>query len=130
MKQAIVKVQFFINNNNMEYLLSGAKILNLNEVHEKMLFQLGNNVYKERDNGSNNTTEYPGISDTIVAKAIRFIEGTDNDYLELELLDSLYYHKLKEPCIKVNGYCTSDEVGNIIITKVTRLSLADRCHIS
>lgn len=130
MKQAIVKVQFFINNNNMEYLLSGAKILNLNEVHEKMLFQLGNNVYKERDNGSNNTTEYPGISDTIVAKAIRFIEGTDNDYLELELLDSLYYHKLKEPCIKVNGYCISDEVGNIIITKVTRLSLADRCHIS
>lgn len=128
MKQAIVQVQFFINDNNMEYLLNGAKILNLDEVHEKMLFQLGNNVYKERDNGSNNTTEYPGISDTIVAKAIRFIEGP-TDHLEIELLDSLYYHKLKEPCIKINGYCTSDEVGNIIITKVTRLSLADRCHI-
>jgi hypothetical protein len=111
----------------MEYLLSGAKIINIDEVHEKMLFQNGTNIYVPRKNDSNKPllSEYPDISDTIVGKAIRYIEETDNNYLEIELLDSLYYHKLKEPCIKINGYCVI-EGGDITIKKVTRLTLADR----
>lgn len=126
MKQAKVKVPFFLNDRNMEYLLSGAKVINLDEVHEKMLFQNGVNIYMPRKYDPNRpVNEYPDISDTIVGKAIRYIEGTDNNYLEIELLDSLYYHKLKEPCIKINGYCVI-EGGNITIKKITRLSLADR----
>lgn len=127
MKQAIVKVPFFINDNNMEYLLSGAKIINLNEVHEKMLFQSGHNIYVPRANDPNRPllSEYPDINDTVVAKALQYIEGYDNNYLNIELLDSLYYHKLRNPCIKINGYCTIEN-GNIIITKITRLTLADR----
>lgn len=126
MKQAKVKVPFFLNDRNMEYLLSGAKVINLDEVHEKMLFQNGVNIYIPRKYDPNRPlNEYPDISDTIVGKAIRYIEGTDNNYLEIELLDSLYYHKLKEPCIKINGYCVI-EGGNITIKKITRLSLADR----
>lgn len=126
MKQAKVKVPFFLNDRNMEYLLSGAKVINLDEVHEKMLFQNGVNIYMPRKYDPNKpVNEYPDISDTIVGKAIRYIEGTDNNYLEIELLDSLYYHKLKEPCIKINGYCVI-EGGNITIKKITRLSLADR----
>lgn len=126
MKQAKVKVPFFLNDKNMEYLLSGAKVINLDEVHEKMLFQNGGNIYIPRKYDLNRPlNEYPDISDTIVGKAIRYIEGTDNNYLEIELLDSLYYHKLKEPCIKINGYCVI-EGGNITIKKITRLSLADR----
>lgn len=126
MKQAKVKVPFFLNDRNMEYLLSGAKVINLDEVHEKMLFQNGVNIYIPRKYDPNRpVNEYPDISDTIVGKAIRYIEGTDNNYLEIELLDSLYYHKLKEPCIKINGYCVI-EGGNITIKKITRLSLADR----
>lgn len=127
MKQAIVKVPFFLNDYNMEYLLSGAKIVNIDEVHDKMLFQSGNNIYVPRVSDPNRPllSEYPDIGDTIVAKAIRYIEGTDNNYFEIELLDSLYYHKLREPCIKINGYCVI-EGGDITITKVTRLTLADR----
>lgn len=126
MKQAKVKVPFFLNDRNMEYLLSGAKVINLDEVHEKMLFQNGVNIYMSRKYDPNKPLlEYPDISDTIVAKAIRYIEGTDNNYLEIELLDSLYYHKLKEPCIKINGYCVIED-GNITIKKITRLTLADR----
>lgn len=127
MKQVKVKVPFFLNDRNMEYLLSGAKIINLDEVHEKMLFQNGVNIYIPRKNGLNRPllSEYPDISDTVVGKAIRYIEGTDNNYLEIELLDSLYYHKLKEPCIKINGYCVIED-GNITIKKITRLTLADR----
>ena len=126
MKQAKVKVPFFLNDRNMEYLLSGAKIVNIDEVHEKMLFQNGVNIYIPRKYDPNRpVNEYPDISDTIVGKAIRYIEGTDNNYLEIELLDSLYYHKLKEPCIKINGYCVI-EGGNITIKKITRLTLADR----
>lgn len=126
MKQAKVKVPFFLNDRNMEYLLSGAKVINLDEVHEKMLFQNGVNIYIPRKYDPNRpVNEYPDISDTIVGKAIRYIEGTDNNYLEIELLDSLYYHKLKEPCIKINGYCVI-EGGNITIKKITRLTLADR----
>lgn len=127
MKQAIVKVPFFLNDNNMEYLLSGAKIINLNEVHEKMLFQSGHNIYVPRASGPNRPllSEYPDINDTVVAKALQYIEGYDDNYLNIELLDSLYYHKLRNPCIKINGYCTIEN-GNIIITKITRLTLADR----
>lgn len=126
MKQVKVKVPFFLNDRNMEYLLSGAKIVNLDEAYEKMLFQNGVNIYVPRKSDPNRPlSEYPDISDRIVGKAIRYIEGEDNNYLKIELLDSLYYHKLKEPCIKINGYCVIED-GSITIKKIVRLTLADR----
>lgn len=122
MKQAKVQVPFFINNDNMQYYLKGRMIKDLSEVHN-ILFKNGNCIFKPRSKSEK--TEYPNISDTIVANAIRYIEG-NTPMLEIELLDSLYYHKLREPCIKINGYAEIDEQGYIIITKVTRMTLADR----
>lgn len=127
MKQAIVRVPFFLNDNNMEYLLKGNLILNLDEVHDNMLFKNGYNIYVPRQSDPNrpiDMSEYPNQSDTIVAKAIRYING-EVKCLEIELIDSLYYHKLREPCIKLNGYCII-EGNTIMITKITRMTLADR----
>jgi hypothetical protein len=131
MKQIKVKVPFFINERNMEYLLSGVKIVNLDEIQD-MIFKSDTNIYMSRGNIITSPTpksEYPNTSDIVVANAIRYIEGVENDYLEIELKDSLYFHKLKEPVIKVNGYCSIEEDGNITITKITRLTLADRISI-
>jgi hypothetical protein len=126
-KTAVVKIPFFINEQNMAYLLKGFKIGNLQEVHEEMLFKMGDAIYAEREH-NDGVNEFPNISDKRVARAVRYIKGSPNlnDGLEVELLDSLYYHKLREPCIKVNGYCEIDDKGYMIITKVTRLTLADR----
>ena len=127
MKTAVVKIPFFMNEQNMAHLLKGLKIGNLQEVHEDMLFKAGYDIYSERETIYEGA-EFPNISDRKVGKAIRYIKGSPNmnDGLEVELLDSLYYHKLREPCIKVNGYCEMDDKGYMIITKVTRLTLADR----
>lgn len=132
MKNITVKVPFFINKNNMEYLLKGNIISNFDEVHKKMIFSNPNEkpcIYIARENDINrpkeDMSEYANLNDIIVAKANRYIEEGDNIYLEVDIIDSLYYHKLKEPCIKINGYCEI-ESGSITITKVTRITLADK----
>lgn len=129
MKQATAKVPFFLNDTNMNYLLKGMKIGNLKEVHDEMLFKISNNIYAEREPGYE-TSEYPDIHDIVVAHSLRYIKGKENNYLEIELVNSLYYSKLREPVIKINGYCEIDDKGYIIITKVTRLTLADKNPIS
>lgn len=127
MKTVKAEVPFFINKDNMQYLLKGSIITNLEEVHTKMLFNSGNNIYVPRNDDPNHPISFPTIDDTIVAKAIRYIQDDNGkNKLEIEIIDSLYYHKLKEPCIKINGTCELDEDRNIAITKVTRLTLADR----
>lgn len=120
MKKAIVKVPFFMNKTNMPRLLHGRVIKNFDEARS-MIFNSGNSVYLPRSFAE--VSEYPSIKDIVVATAIRYISETDQ--LELELKDSLYFHKLRKPCIKINGYMELDEAGYIIITKVTRLTLAE-----
>ena len=73
-------------------------------------------------------SEYPDESDRIVAKVLRYIKSPDgNDSLEIELIDSLYYYKLTQPVIKLNGYFNlGDEKNTIHISSITRLTLADR----
>ena len=113
----------------MQYLLKGNQIDNLDEVYNELLFKNGTDIYEARQsedkNISNTYEEYPNQSDIIKAKAVRFIDEGDIKYLEIELIDSLYYHKLKEPVIKINGYCEIIE-DVIHITNVTRITLADK----
>ena len=93
----------------------------------KLLILYLYNIYVPRNDDPNHPISFPTIDDTIVAKAIRYIQDDNGkNKLEIEIIDSLYYHKLKEPCIKINGVCELDEDRNITITKVTRLTLADR----
>lgn len=127
MKTVKADVPFFLNKDNMQYLLKGSVITNLDEVHSKMLFKSGNNIYVPRNDDPNHPVAFPTIDDTIVAKALRYkTTESGTNVLEIEIIDSLYYHKLRQPCIKVNGVCEIDEDHNITITKVTRLTLADR----
>lgn len=123
MKEITSTVPFFINKDNMQLLLKGRCIKNLDEVYKNILFQIGKNIYEPRQVSGN---EYASISDRVVAKAIKFIDGGDSkdNFLQIEIIDSLYWSKLRVPCIKVNGYCVEEDNG-IRITKVTRLSLAD-----
>lgn len=127
MKRAIVLVPFFINKSNMSKVLSGRIISNFDEIKD-MLFKHGSNIYLPRTTSED--SEYPSIKDVIVAKALRYIDANPrgniiDPMLQLELHDSLYYHRLKNPCIKINGYAELDEAGYIEITKVTRLTLAE-----
>lgn len=134
MKTAIVKVPFFINENNMQYLLKGYIIDNLDEVYSTLLFKNGTDIYEARENDLGipvSYKEYPNQSDVIKAKAIRYLEENGIRYLEIELIDSLYYHRLKEPVIKLNGYCTvnfNEKLCSdvIHIENITRITLADR----
>lgn len=121
MKQITSKVPFFINKDNMQLLLKGRVIKNLDEVYASILFKIGKDIYEPRQVAGN---EYASISDRVVAKAIKFVNGDKDNFLEIEIIDSLYWSKLKVPCIKINGYCIEEDDG-IQITKVTRLSLAD-----
>ena len=145
MKEVKVIVKFFMNKNNMEYLLKGNTIDNFDEIHTNIFNELNSNgsilVYEPRRNDPNHPnnrykthmkkvelSEYPDESDRIVAKVLRYIKSPDgNDSLEIELIDSLYYYKLTQPVIKLNGYFNlGDEKNTIHISSITRLTLADR----
>ena len=118
MKEVKVIVKFFMNKNNMEYLLKGNTIDNFDEIHTNIFNELNSNgsilVYEPRRNDPNHPdnrhkthmkkvelSEYPDESDRIVAKVLRYIKSPDgNDSLEIELIDSLYYYKLTQPVIR------------------------------
>ena len=144
MKEANVIVKFFMNKNNMEYLLKGNIIENLDEIHLETFKNITKDnpmmIYEPRLNDPNhpnnknlthtkgNKSEYPDISDKIVAKAVNYIKGADNDSdaLEIELVNSLYYFRLGQPVIKVNGYFNLSDTNNIHLNSITRLTLADK----
>lgn len=144
MKEAITRVKFFMTKNNMEFLLKGIKIDNLDDVRRNIFEHINTNgsiyVYEPRlddphhpDNRLDNTykhihtSEFPDASDEIIGKVLRFINGNNgDDSLEIEIINSLYFAKLREPCIKVNGYYSISSDGSIHIDKITRLTLADR----
>lgn len=146
MKNVKTTVEFFMNKENMKDLLKGNVIDNFEEMHNNLFKDLESNngsfyIYETRiidpnhpDNkyGKHQLTrktnsEYPDESDTIVARALRYIKNDKgNDCLEIELIDSLYCTKLNNPVIKVNGYYTTTDTGGLHMEKITRLTLADR----
>ena len=138
--KAIVK--FFMTKSNMEYLLKGISISNFDDVRTNLFKDISNklllHIYEPRSNdpnhpdnkvnyeGSYHLSEYPDDSDRIVAKVLRYIrDNKGDDYLEIEIIDSLYFSKLNQPVIKINGYYELSD-GAIKIKKVSRLTLADR----
>ena len=144
MKQITAVVDFFMNKDNMQYLLKGNEIDNLDEVHHNLFTNIKNQkgsifIYESRhddpnhpDNKFDNThkkhnSEFPDDSDRIVARVLRYVNRADNrDALEIEVLDSLYFCKLCEPVIKLNGYYSTSENKTFHIDKIVRLTLADR----
>lgn len=122
MQNKIVKVPWFINKNNQEYILDGKKIGNIEEVIT-LADTTGFGVFAPRDDEGFETHEsnYPDDSDRVVG----VVMSADSDGVEIEIYDSLYYSKLSDPVIRVNGYCTEED--NIInIHNVTRLTLTER----
>lgn len=144
MKEAITIVEFFMNEDNMQYLLKGMTIDNLSEIHRNLFTNIENQkgsifIYEPRrsdpnhpDNRFDNTykkhnTQFPDESDEIVAKVLRYVSRPDGkDALEIEVINSLFFSKLHEPVIKLNGYYSTLENGTLHIDKIVRLTLADR----
>lgn len=144
LKQTKAIIKFFMTKNNMNYLLKGNSISNFDKVRDNLLSNISKDrsikfIYEPRKSDPNHPnnndlyenlytheSEYPDSGDRIVAKILRYIHDENNeDSLEIEIIDSLYYAKLSQPVIKINGYCSIDN-GNIVITNITRLTLADR----
>lgn len=144
MKQVTVIVEFFMNENNMQYLLKGMIIDNLNEIHHSLFTSIENQkdsmfIYEPRHNDPNHpdnrfdnthrkhNTQFPDESDKIVAKVLQYINRPDGkDALEIEVIDTLFFSKLQKPVIKLNGYYSTSENGILHIDKIVRLTLADR----
>ena len=144
MKHVTTIVEFFMNKDNMQYLLKGNEIDNFDEVHHNLFTNIKNEngsifVYEPRhkdpnhpDNKFDNTykkhnSQFPDNSDRIVAKVLRYItKDNGKDALEIEILDSLFFAKLHEPVIKLNGYYSVSEKRTFHIDKIVRLTLADR----
>lgn len=120
MKETKAIVKFFMTKSNMEYLLKGISISNFDEVRTNLFKDISNKllyIYEPRSNdpnhpdnkvnyeGSYHLSEYPDDGDRIVAKVLRYMRNNkDDDYLEIEIIDSLYFSKLNQPVIKINGY--------------------------
>lgn len=141
MKETKAIVKFFMTKSNMEYLLKGISISNFDEVRTNLFKDISNKllyIYEPRSNdpnhpdnkvnyeGSYHLSEYPDDGDRIVAKVLKYMrDNKGDDYLEIEIIDSLYFSKLNQPVIKINGYYELSD-GAIKIKKVSRLTLADR----
>lgn len=131
MKEATKIVPFFVNPDNMQYLLNGKVITNFNEMHNEIFNNLKkvNNgiypIYESRKKDSIHKSEYADIDDKIIAKIVRYIKN-DNGHnaLEIEFIDALTCCKIDNPVIKINGYFYDTEDGNIRIGEVTRLTLS------
>lgn len=147
-KESKAIVNFFMTKKNMSYLLKGNKITNFDEVRNNLFKSISNNngmifIYEPRvsdPNHPNNrvnfregnmqichNSEYPDEGDNIVAKVLRYIRDEENgeDSLEIEVIDSLYYSKLDQPVIKMNGYYELEN-GEFKIKEISRLTLANR----
>ena len=142
MKEMKAIVKFFMTKSNMEYLLKGISISNFDDVRTNLFKDISNklllHIYEPRSNdpnhpdnkvnyeGSYHLSEYRDGSDRIVAKVLRYIrDNKGDDCLEIEIIDSLYFSKLNQPVIKINGYYELSD-GAIKIKKVSTLTLADR----
>lgn len=147
-KESKAIVNFFMTKKNMSYLLKGNKISNFDEIRDNLFKSISNNngmifIYEPRvsdpnhpnnrvnfrevNKKMNHISEYPDDGDNIVAKVLRYIRDEENgeDSLEIEVINSLYYSKLDQPVIKMNGYYELED-GEFKIKEISRLTLANR----
>ena len=128
-KVTSVDIPFFVTEQNQEYLLDGYTIDNSVEVIEMIKKKIDSkeelNVFKIRidpqEPQTGHDSEYPDVNDEIVGRAI----GVHNGKLRVVLYNTLYYSKLSDPVIRINGYCVKKD-KSIHITNITRLSLSNR----
>lgn len=131
MKQAITEIEFFMNRDNMEYLMKGYTIKNFDDIKDLIFAESETPfIYAARKYDPkavlNATSEYPNSSDTIMGKILGYLEKDGKRYLKIEFADTLTYSMINNPCIKVNGYCTVNSDDSITINKITRVTIADR----
>ena len=128
MKQAIITVPFYLNKINMSSILDNRILLNYDDIHNSMLKKINKidrffAVYKSRNIWDIQQSEYPNINDTIIGKVVKYNDGTIPS-LDIECYDSLYYCKLINPVVKINGYCHIDD-NTIILDELTRITIGE-----
>lgn len=134
MKEAKATIEFYINKDNMEEVLNGKTIVNFDEMHANLFNHVSKineffPIYESRTRSTSHKSEYPDINDRIIGKVVRYIQSDRirrYPALEVEFLDSLYYCKLDNPVIKLNGYFQETEDGNLYMSEITRITLASR----
>lgn len=132
-----VLVPFLINKLNQELLLNGTSIANIDEIPQMIANMINDNhiyVYQQRVKtleyqNITHESQYPDTGDIIVGEVIAInLDIPDEPKLVIDLsdstrFDSLYYSKLNDPVIRVNGYCHDVDDHTIHIDKITRLTL-------
>ena len=132
-----VLVPFLINKLNQELLLNGTSIANIDEIPQMIANMIKDNhiyVYQQRVKALEyqnitHESQYPDTGDIIVGEVIAInLDIPDEPKLVIDLsdntrFDSLYYSKLNDPVIRVNGYCHNVDDYTIHIDKITRLTL-------
>lgn len=131
MKECIVHIPFFTNKENEQYLLEGYKISNRESIPillSEMKVNLNKMyVYKSRVNKEisiftniEHESEWPDNNDFIVGEVV----GIHKDELDINITDTLYYSKLNDPKIRINGYMIiNKDAKEFILTKITRLTI-------
>lgn len=129
MKEITNIIPFFINPDNMQYLLKGKIIENFDEIHTNLIKNIKQTngilpIYNSREKESIHKSEYADIEDEIIGKIVRYIKDENgHNALEVEIINSLVFCKINNPVIKINGYCYETEDGNIHISEITRLTI-------
>ena len=132
-----VLVPLLVNSLNQELLLNGTSIDNIDEIPQMIANMIKDNhiyVYQQRVKALEyqnitHESQYPDTGDIIVGEVIAInLDIPDEPKLVIDLsdntrFDSLYYSKLNDPVIRVNGYCHNVDDYTIHIDKITRLTL-------
>ena len=132
-----VLVPLLVNPLNQELLLNGTSIDNIDEIPQMIANMIKNNhiyVYQQRIKAPEyqnitHESQYPDTGDIIVGEVIAInLDIPDEPKIVIDLsdstkFDSLYYSKISDPVIRVNGYCHDINDHTIYIDKITRLTL-------
>lgn len=132
-----VLVPLLVNPLNQELLLYGTSIDNIDEIPQMIANMIKNNhiyVYQQRIKAPEyqnitHESQYPDTGDIIVGEVIAInLDIPDEPKIVIDLsdstkFDSLYYSKISDPVIRVNGYCHDINDHTIYIDKITRLTL-------
>lgn len=127
MKECIVYIPFFTNSENEEYLNDGYRISNREQI-SNLLIESKNKldnlyVYMPREetnleSAPTHNSQWPDSGDIIVGEVV----GIKEDGLDINITNSLYYSKLNDPKIRINGYMIKNN-KEIILTKITRFTM-------
>lgn len=127
-KNTIVKIPRFIIPN--ESNLSKYKICNIDDSIDKLYKEFRRiYVYKPRSEVFNDLYPANSMSNILPMKKdkiVGIIVGIDkvNDVFNIKIIDTLYYSKLNNPCIKVNGIGKiNDSEQTIHITSILRVTM-------